>query len=485
LSQQDIPMTDSDLCYLSATEALRHFAARKVSPTELVEAYLDQAAATAESCNAFSFIYAQDALAAARASEQRYASGNARPLEGLPTAVKDENMIKGRVTTFGSLLYRDTVATSTTPVVQRLIDAGVVVHGRTTTPEFSCTGFTHSRLWGVTRNPWNPAYTPGGSSGGSGAALAGGMASLATGSDIGGSIRIPASACGVVGYKPPYGRNPSTPPFNLDFYNHPGPMARTVEDCLLMQNVMCGPHPKDVASLRPKLELKPDHGGIKGWKVAWSLDLGYYELDEDVRRNTMAALEVFHDLGAELVEVDVGWTQQSEKAANNYLATLFGTWISEYLDDRASQLTDYARAFGEMSQSVTKQDFLASLYTVGTMYDTFGPIMEDCNVFICPTLAVPAVPADFNPLDGYSINGKPVDPFNGWVMTYPFNMLSRCPVLSVPSGKAANNVPTGIQIVGRTYSDADVFRAGLAYEKAIGGWYTKRETRPSLSGDRT
>ena len=111
--------------------------------------------------------------------------------------------------------------------------------------------------------------------------------------------------------------------------------------------------------------------------------------------------------------------------------------------------------------------------------------MEDCNVFICPTLAVPAVPADFNPLDGYSINGKPVDPFNGWVMTYPFNMLSRCPVLSVPSGKAANNVPTGIQIVGRTYSDADVFRAGLAYEKAIGGWYTKRETRPSLSGDRT
>ncbi len=156
-------------------------------------------------------------------------------VRSLTGRVNDGNMIKGRVTTFGSLLYRETVATSTTPVVQRLIDAGVVVHGRTTTPEFSCTGFTHSRLWGVTRNPWNPAYTPGGSSGGSGAALAGGMASLATGSDIGGSIRIPASACGVVGYKPPYGRNPSTPPFNLDFYNHPGPMALTAHDCRVIQ----------------------------------------------------------------------------------------------------------------------------------------------------------------------------------------------------------------------------------------------------------
>ena len=473
-------MSDLSLCYLSATEALSLFRGRKLSPVELLEAHLARIEATSEAVNAVCFTYADDALAAARSAEERYMAGRARPLEGLPTAIKDENLIEGRVTTFGSLLYRDHVATTTTPVVHRLMDAGVVVHARTTTPEFSCEGFTNSRLWGVTRNPWNPDFTPGGSSGGSGAALAGGMAALATGSDIGGSIRIPASACGIVGYKPPYGRNPSTPPFSFDFYNHPGPMSRTVEDCMVMQNVMCGPHPHDIASLRPKLELEADRRGVEGWKIAWSMDLGYFEVDPEVRRNTLAALDVFRDLGAEVIEVDLGWTRETEKAANDYLASLFGAWISEYLDERAGHLTSYARAFGEEARSVTNRDFLASLNTVGAMYDSFGPLMEEFDIFICPTLAVPAVAADYDPANGLSINDKPVSPRNGWTMTYPFNMLSRCPVLSVPSGHAANGVPTGIQIVGRTYCDNDVFRAGLAYEQTLGGWFTSPDRRPAL-----
>lgn len=474
-------MSDLDLCYITATEALRRFRNRTLSPVELLRAYLSRAEKTKDSINAFTALYADEALSEARKAEARYAraADDIRPLEGLPTAIKDENNIEGKITTFGSLIYKDNVAQSTTPVVQRLLDAGIVVHGRTATPEFSCEGFTHSRLWGVTRNPWNLDYTPGGSSGGSGAALAGGMAALATGSDIGGSIRIPASACGVVGFKPPYGRNPATPPFNLDFYNHPGPMARSVEDCLLMQNVMCGPHSKDIVSLKPKLETPVDRSGVSGWRIAYSLDLGYYEVDEDVRRNTLAALDVFRTLGAEVVEVDLGWTRQSEKAADDYLKTIFGAWVVEYLDERAQLLSKYSRAFAEASQSVTARDFLASLYTAGDMYSTFGPLMENFDVFICPTLALPAVKADYDPSDGLTINGKEVHPRHGWIMTYPFNMLSRCPVLSVPSGRASNGVPTGIQIVGKTYCDGDVFRAGLAFETAVGGWYAGADSRPA------
>ena len=171
-------MSDLNICYLTASEALRRFKDRTLSPVELLQAYLARAEETKDTVNGFTALYAEEALADARKAEARYAVGAAdlRPLEGLPTGIKDENNIEGKVTTFGSLIYKDNVATSTTPVVQRLLDAGVVVHGRTTTPEFSSEGFTHSRLWGVTRNPWNLDYTPGGSSGGSGAVLAAGMA---------------------------------------------------------------------------------------------------------------------------------------------------------------------------------------------------------------------------------------------------------------------------------------------------------------------
>ena len=181
-------------------------------------------------------------------------------MEGLPVAVKEEAEIAGQHNTLGSLPLRDVIAGQTSAFVQRIIDAGGIVHARTTTPEFSCAPITWSRLWGVTRNPWHTGYSPGGSSGGSAAALAAGTATLATGSDIGGSIRIPASFCGVVGFKPPYGRVPEVATFNLDHYCHEGPLARTVADCALLENVIAGPHPSDVVSIRPKLEIPPRPG---------------------------------------------------------------------------------------------------------------------------------------------------------------------------------------------------------------------------------
>ncbi|QOG06044.1 amidase [Aureimonas sp. OT7] len=477
-------MTDTALCYLGAVELLRLYRKREVSPVEVVQACLDRVEDTRNDINAVCFTYPEEALAAARLSEERYMSGSgaAGPLDGVPLALKDENMMAGKVTTYGSLLFADHVADASAPVVSRLLDAGSVVHARTTTPEFSCTPFCHSRQWGITRNPWNTAFTPGGSSGGAGAALAAGLTPLATGSDIGGSIRIPASACGVVGFKPPYGRVPATPPFNLDHYNHPGPMARSVEDCMLMQNVLAGPHPQDITTLKPKLELIADRSGIKGWKIAYSLDFGFMQIDPEVRANTLRAIEVLASLGATVEEVDLSWTWDVYEAAMTHHKALFGAWLAEYLDDREDALCAYTRRFARASLNVGTIDYLNSLSVEGRMWQHFGPMMEGFDLFICPTLAVPAVAADFDIETDIVINGQVVDSLLGWTMAWPFNMLSRCPVLSVPSGRATSGVPTGIQIVGRTFEDQSVFNAAFAYEAAMGGWFRSNADRPSLQG---
>ncbi len=376
---------------------------------------------------------------------------------------------------------RDFVADRTSVNNKRIIDAGGIPHARTATPEFSCSGVTWSILWGVTRNPWNPEYTPGGSSGGAAASLAAGTSALCTGSDIAGSIRIPASACGLVGYKPPYGRNTDDPPFNLDFYCHTGPLARSVKDTIRLQNVMCGPDDRDIASLRPKLVLPTEYGPIKGWKIAYSPDLCAFEVDGDVQRNTEAVLDVFRDLGAEVTEVDLKWPQNILDAGTDYLCHLFGVSLSPMLDGHSDQMTSYCRDFAERGKASKPTDFLRSLEVACEMYSTLGPLLSRHNVLVCPTNALPAVPADHDQsVNSVTINGKEVDPMLGWVMTTPFNMLSRCPVLTVPSGFAPTGVPTGIQIVGRTYSDADVFQAALAYETAVGGWYGTRQNRPLL-----
>ena len=476
-------MPDLDLCYLPASQAATLFRARKLSPVELMEAVIARAEAVDGKIKAFTYTHFDEAMDLARKSEAKFMKSGARvrPLEGLAIGIKDESYIKGKPTSTGSLIYKDYVADHTSPVNERILRAGGIVHARTATPEFCCAGYTNSRLWGVTSNPWNRKFTPGGSSGGSSASLAAGTSAIATGSDIGGSIRIPASTCGLVGYKPPYGRNPDDPPFNLDFYCHTGPLARTVADAILLQNVMSGPHPADISTLRPKLRLPETYRPIKGWNIAYSMDLGCYEVDADVAKNTHEALDVFRSLGATVEEVDLGWNDDIQKAALTYLEHLFGAWIAKILEEHADEMTTYARAFAEKGRSSKSTDFVWSLEVAADMYKSFGPMMEKHDVFICPTTALPAVAADFDQSrDEVRINGRSVDPMLGWVMTAPFNTLSRCPVITVPSGRAKSGVPTGIQIVGRSYRDPDVFRAAMAYEAAAGPWFADVSGRPNL-----
>jgi Asp-tRNA(Asn)/Glu-tRNA(Gln) amidotransferase A subunit family amidase len=471
---------NDDLIYLTATEALARFADKSLSPVELLDAQIARAEATAGTINAFTYTYFDEAREAAKASEARWARGAPLGcLDGLALATKDESYIAGRPTSHGSLITKDEVAEHTSPNNERILAEGAIVHAATATPEFSCAGFTWSRAWGVTRNPWNPDFTPGGSSGGAAAALALGSTTLATGSDIGGSIRIPASCCGLVGYKPPYGRNPDDPPFNLDFYCHTGPMARSVADAILLQNVMCGPDPRDIASIHPKLVLPTEYPDIRGWKIAFSMDLGSYTISDEVRRNTQVALDTFRDLGAEVEEVDLGWGDEIQAACMAYLTHLFGGSLSGLLKDHGDLMTPYARDFAQKAMGSTAQDFVHSLEVAGQAYLTLGPLMQRYDALVCPTNAIPAVPAEFN-LEPLEIEGVSVRPELGWVLTTPFNMLSRCPVITVPTGFGASGVPTGLQIVGPAYRDEVVMQAAMAFETASGGWYRDEASRPVL-----
>jgi aspartyl-tRNA(Asn)/glutamyl-tRNA(Gln) amidotransferase subunit A len=472
----------NDLHYLSATEAVKLFKARKLSPVELMRAVIDRAEKVEPIINAFAETMYEEALAEARAAEARYKAGGdpPRPLEGLPVAVKEEAPIKGQKNTFGCVPLRDAVADHTAVFVQRILDAGGIVHARSTTPEFSCAPVTWTKLWGVTRNPWNTAYSPGGSSGGSGASLAAGSAILATGSDIGGSIRIPASFCGVVGFKPPYGRVPETEIFNLDHYCHEGPLARSVSDCALLENVIAGPDPSDVVSLRPKLVIPDRLEGIAGLRIALSTDLGCYSVHEDVLANTRAAADRLRAAGATVEEVSLPWElDKINRAAHIHFGMIFGPSVQEIFDKHGDELTSYARRFILEGAEIPKEDFYKGLELEARIYAPLGELLEKFDALICPTFAVPALTAEFDAGDPLEVNGRAVTDWLDVLMTVPFNIASRCPVISIPSGRSRDGVPTGLSVVGKTYDDVTAFRVAAAHERTF-PWFDEPARRPAI-----
>jgi aspartyl-tRNA(Asn)/glutamyl-tRNA(Gln) amidotransferase subunit A len=473
----------NDLHYLSAGQALAMFRAKELSPVELVSAVIARAEAVEPAINAFAQTFYEEALQAAKIAEARYAGhgDQARPLDGLPVAVKEEAPIAGHKNTLGSLAMRDVIADATAPFVQRIIDAGGIVHARSTTPEFSCAPVTWSKLWGITRNPWNTRFSPGGSSGGSGAALAAGSATLATGSDIGGSIRIPSAFCGVVGFKPPYGRVPEVSPFNLDHYCHEGPMARTVADCARLENVIAGPHKSDVVSIRPKLEIPSTLKPVAGMRIALSPDLGCYNVDADVQANTTAAADRLRDAGASVTEVSLPWDLESiGRAVTVHFGMIFGASMQELDQEFGDQLTSYARRMVADSAKVPKSELLAGLALETQIYAPLGELLDDYDALICPTMAVSALNADYDPGDRLEVNGQPVREWYDVMMTVPFNIASRCPVLSVPSGLSPRTgVPTGLAIVAKTYDDVTAFRVAAAHEDRL-PWLGASGPHPAL-----
>ena len=460
---------DLDLCYMTATEAISKFKAKELSPVELMAAVIARCEEVNPKVNALTYTFFERALDQAKKAEARYmkTDGRTRALEGIPTAIKDFHSVKGEITTLGSKIYADTRSDNTAPTIERLFRAGAIMHCRTTTPEFAHSGTTKSPLWGITRNPWNLDYSSGGSSGGAGAAVAAGMTTVADGTDGGGSIRIPSSACGIFGYKPPFGRNPLDREHPYESILHYGPMARSVADAALMQNVMSGPHEVDICSLRNRLRLPQTFEGIKGWKVALSPNLGFNEIDPEVEANTRHAVQVFESLGCTVEEVDLAWDYSVMDAWLTHWEGLFWAVAGELYPRWRYEMDPFVASILEQGRGHNA----ARMYNVnavrGEMYKTLAPVLSKYDILITPTLCVPAVKADHDDADpDFTINGKKVPAYLGWIQTYPFNLMSQCPVASVPSGLSQSGVPTGLQIIAKTYDDMSVFRAACAFEAA-------------------
>ncbi len=470
---------DLDLCYMTATEVIEAFNANTLSPVELLKAVIARAEAINPSLNAISQQYFDRALKEARRAEACYRGKHAapRPLEGIPIAIKDFHAVKDEITTFGSKVFESHRATHSAPTVDRLLKAGAIMHLRSITPEFASSATTHSPLWGVTKNPWNRAYSPGGSTGGGAAAVAAGFATVADGTDGGGSIRIPASACGLVGYLAPFGRNPLDRDHPVESLLRYGPITRSIADAALMQNVMSGPHADDQCSLRDRLTLPNRFESIRGWKIALSYDLGYFAVDPEVTKAVKAAARVFEGLGCQVEEVGLPWHLGILEAMYAHWEGMAASVLAKYLPRWRYEMNPHVVHLIEKGRQRSAADLYRVNAVRGEMYRSLEPILRKYDVLICPTLAVPSVAADHDNLDPcFAIAGKKVDAYLQWVMTYPFNLVSQVPVLSVPCGVARSGVPIGLQIVGRTYDDLSVFRAAAAFECAS-PW---RDRRPDL-----
>lgn len=465
----------SELHYISAENAIARFRDGSLSPVDLMKSVIARCEAVNPAVNAITNRFYEQALAQAADAGERYRSGAAvRPLEGIPLAVKELHPVDGVITSWGSKIFEGVPADRTLPAVQRLLDAGAIMHIRTTTPEFAHCGHCHSPLYGVTRNPWNQTYSSGGSSGGSAVAVALGMTTLAEGDDGGGSIRMPSSMCGTVGYKPAYGRVPGLLLDTMfESIVHIGPITRTVGDAALMMNVMSGQHPDDITSLRDEAKIPVGSaapGSMKGVRIAFSLDLGYFEVDTEVARNTRLVVEKMAAAGALVDEVKLDWSDLVYDAWVTHWEGLLATVAHQHMPQWQYKMDPFVRGIiqrgmGHSAIRVKQTEIVRS-----GMWKSLSPIMQNHDVLVTPTIALPAIKAEHRNDDpSFAINGRPVDALLNWALTYPFNLLSQCPVFSVPSGFSSSGVPTGLQLVGRPFEDINTFAVARAYE-GISPW---------------
>ena len=464
--------TTQDLCWLSAADLAAAIRRKKVSPREVVDAVLARIEKT-RILNAFVTLDADGARRAARAAERALTSRSAvlGPLHGVPFSVKDLIITKGMRTTFGTPLHRDNVPTEDAPAVARMKAAGGILLGKTNTPTFGWVGITDNLVFGLTRNPWNLERTPGGSSGGAGAAVAAGLGPLALGTDGGGSIRKPAAFCGIVGHKPSFGRVPVYPFSAAWSLSHAGPMTRTVKDAALMMNVCSGPDERDPYSLpAEKVDyVKALAGGIKGLRVAYSPTLGIAAaVDPEILASVASAVRAFREAGCRVETVEPSWP------------SVWDAWRAIFLGGIATRLAPQLHRRDEIDAGLLPiiEEALAwgpTRYVQAWMdrlawWEHPRRFFEKYDLLVTPTATTPAF--EHGILYPATIAGVKVDRQASSAYTYPFNVTGQ-PAISVPCGFTRGGLPIGLQIVGRRYDDVTVLRAAAAFEAAR-PWASRR-----------
>ena len=460
---------DERLAFAPATELRELIASKQVSPVEVTGLYFDRIERLDSQLNSYLTVTRDEGMEMAKAAEKAVVRGDDLGLlHGLPISIKDLEMSRGIRTTGGSLAFKDRVPDEDSIVVERVRRAGAVILGKTNTPEFGLLGQTYNRLGDHCRNPWNTERTTGGSSGGAGASVIAGLCSLATGSDGGGSIRIPASYCGVYGIKPTQGRVPrysgAAAPVVANQTSQSGPMTRTVRDSALLLQVLAGHDRRDASSLR---ETPPDllaalDRDARGLRVAWSPDYGYAAVDPEVVGVASRAAQVFEELGCAVEDSDLSLDSPFDAfwpifSTNAFVST------GSLLESQADQLTDYARECIKYGATVTGADYARAIGYIDRLKSQFADLFDRFDLLLSPTMAVPAFPVGEPPGE---IGGKEVHAFWGYLpFTYPINMIGHA-AASIPAGFSADGMPIGLQIVGRAGAEETVIAASAAFEAA-------------------
>jgi aspartyl-tRNA(Asn)/glutamyl-tRNA(Gln) amidotransferase subunit A len=455
-----------DLTQRMATELIELYRTGAASPVEALQQVLDRVDRVDPIINAFVLVDADAGMAAARRSEDRWAAHRqdgspVGDLEGVPTTIKDILWTKGWPTLRGSkAIDPDQPWTEDAPSVARLREAGAVIFGKTTTPEFGCKAETNSPLSGVSRNPWDPSRTPGGSSGGTAAAVAAGLGPVSMGTDGAGSVRIPAAFCGNVGMKASFGRVPAFPLSPFGTVAHVGPHSMSVTDCALMLTIVSRPDPRDWMALpydhvdyRDGLET-----GVHGLRVAYSPTLGYADVDPEVASLVRMAVTQFESLGAVVEEVDPGFDDPLDISTGLWFVS--SRTVYEGLTPEQQAVTDpdfasQAEQGGRFSAQDVQQLALKR-NALGTLMSEF---MTRYDVLVTPSVAIPA----FEARPAGAVPMTPQSMLSWTPFSYPFN-LTQQPAISVPCGLTSQGLPVGVQIVGRAHDDATVLRAARAYE---------------------
>ncbi|PXY21000.1 amidase [Prauserella muralis] len=456
---------------LTASELVAAYSSGQLSPVEATRVALDVIDRLDGEYNAYTLVDADAALEQARASEERWREGNPIGwLDGVPASVKDMFLTHGWPTLRGSLcIDRDQPWEVDSPVTARMRENGLVLLGKTTTPEIGWKGVTDSPLDGITRNPWNPALTAGGSSGGSAVAVSTGMGELSVGTDGGGSVRIPASFCGIVGFKPTGGRVPLYPASPFGPLGHAGPLARSVDDIALLLDVLATPDHRDPNALPPPIGTYREavRRDVRGLRAAFSPALGYVDVEPEIARlvaDTVAALD---EAGLVVEQADPGFSDPIE-AFDILWSTGAAKWLDTFPEGSESRVDPGLRKVWQQGHTYSASDYLEASAVRAALGIHMGEFHTRYDVLLTPTMAISPFEAGHDVPPGSGLDGWPQ-----WTrFSYPFN-LTQQPAITVPAGFTSAGLPVGLQIVGPRHSD-DLVLAVAKLVEELRPWPTDR-----------